>query len=664
MKTKLHNKVEVFSNKKHYIFYNTMYESIYDAIALNKGYNQFIAVGNGKPSDNQKTQKLSNFIKKYTLNTEMLQNNIEKDTIFVKNSLVISDSIFDDCYITEVGLCDDDENNPDIYNYITFISENSPFGIKKEKGIDIVIFLYIYLVILDKNNGFICGGKNPLISYLLGENFSFQIYAGKGKNLSKNILFERAFFEDINRTKVERTYSKNEGELQLSFTANLAAGETDEIIFASDKNILARRNILKQKSVISDTQNFISTNSQIILPDDVCEIQKVIDNSSGEEKIDYEINKYADSFAEKFSLNFNQFCDSQTPRFVSKDGKYLFFVKNDEVFGYKNENSKLLGLTTNKVRAWHIKKIVCTHDFVFVFTEFAPYLYIYKIDDNNVLRTAQNDLNFFEKYDDIEGYNFIDAVITNSNKLMLAIILNNGNGLTIYFDYNSETMAFALAHYKISNYDFSYLIALDGNIYSDARIVFLKGDEASNNCKMVTHFADGTVRDVATVLAYDLTHNTKKIEVIGRAVIVEKTDEENIKIYYYPDNVEMDTSQFLISDVNWFSRDLYSMVQKYSDGSFAAFNLTNIESVKPFKNSLSEFVDISKIISIEFLKDMLIVFLDDENEKVVGISLYNNKTILENFDDEREYQITYTQFDKLGKNNKGVRAELRLNLSL
>lgn len=663
MEVELHNKIELYFNKKQYIFYNTMYENVFDAIALKKAYNQFLAVGTGSPNNNQKTQKLSNFVKKYMLNTEFVQNNAENDSVFIKKSLVISDSTFDNNYIAEIGLCEDKNDNPDIYNYITLISDELPLGIKKEKDEDIVIYLYIYLNIVAKNKAVLCGGKNPLISYLLGEGFSGDIYAGKGKNLSENILFERAFFEDSSRVKTTITNTKEDG-FRLSFSANLPAGETDEILFVQGENVVARKNILKQKTLITESQKFTSTNSQIVLPDDICEIKKIIDCLDETEKNDYKINKFSNSFAEKISLQFSGFCDSQSPRFVSKDGQYLFFVKNDDVYGYKNENGKLLNLVTSKIRIWHIKKIISSHDFVFVFTDFAPYLYIYKVDEKNVLQPVQNDLNFFEKYEDIEGYKFIDAVLSNSGKLILAIIFADGKGASLYFDYNSETLAFAIKSYQISNYNFSYIVALDGNIYSDARVMFLQGGDTSYNCRLVTHFADGTMRDVATVLAYDLTHNTKKIDVFGRAVVVEKTGNLGVNIYYYPDTVQMDTEQFPAPDVNWFSRDLYSVIQKRSDGSFVALNLTNIENVTLFQNSLSSFVDVSKIVGIEFLKDMILVFLDDENEKVVGITLYNNKTILENFDDEREYQITYTKFDKLGKNNEGIKAELRLNLSL
>ena len=117
MQVKLHNKVEIISKEKTYVFYNNLYESVLNQLKFLKPYNKFIAVGNGLyNNNNEKTQKLTNFIKKYELNDEFISNNIKNNELYIKKSLVIRDDDLDDEYICELGLCADENDNPIIYD--------------------------------------------------------------------------------------------------------------------------------------------------------------------------------------------------------------------------------------------------------------------------------------------------------------------------------------------------------------------------------------------------------------------------------------------------------------------------------------------------------------------------------------------------------------------
>ncbi len=661
----LHNKLEVFVDEKKYIFYNTMLASVFDALANFEAYNKYLAVGIGTYQDNEKTQKLSEFTKKYTLNHEILQNNLTSDVLFVKKSLVISDDEFCDNFITEVGLCCDSSDNPTIYNYITLVSEELPFGIKKAKGEKLVFNLYIYLDISNAGIGNFCLGENKLIGFLLGEGLNEKLYVQRGKNLSENVIVYRGYFEDENRVEAKFNFEKSDF-LTLTFEADLGVGETDEIVFICGENVVARINVLNINEPVQLKLELLSKNNNILdIGEDACEILSVVNINSQESENSYQKISYARSFGEKISLPFSGLFDSETPRFVSSDGKYLFFIKNDLVYGYKNENYTLTSLVTKNVRVQHIKKIIALDDFVFVITGYDPYVYVYKIDTNNVLQKQLIDLNRFDYFSEFEHVYSVDVVMTKEGKFIIAAILDGGKGVSIYFGYSEENSALIYEDYLLSDYDFSYIVAINKNIYLDAQVMYLKGAEYSYDCRIVTHYADKTVRDVATVLAYDFTHNTKQIYAIGRAVVVEKTTQPSVQIYYYPNIVQHELSGLQEEVEDWFSRDLYYLIQKYEDGTFKTFNLTNIDEATEFESGLENFVDQSKIQNFEFLNDTLLVFLNDPELPVVGINLLKNHVLLENVSAAgTSYDVSITKFSKLGANNKGVKAGIKLNLSL
>jgi len=661
----LHNKLEVYLGEKQYTFYNTMFISVFDALANFEHYNKYLAVGIGDCQNNEKTQKLSKFAKKYTLNHEILQNDIVNDVLFVKKSLVISDNDFCDNFITEVGFCDDSSDNPTIYNYITLISDETPFGIKKEKGEKLVFNLYIYLEISKVGIGCFCSGENKLISFLLGEGLTEKLYAQRGKNLSKNAIAYREYFEDKNKVEAKFSFEKS-NTLTLSFEADLGVGETDEIVFVCGKNAVARINVLNAHNSVSLQCNLLSKNNNILdIGENVCDVLSVVKTSSQESENSYKKVSYARSFSEKISLPFSGLFDAETPRFVSSDGKYLFFVKNDSVYGYKNENYSLTNLVTKNVRVQHIKKIIALDDFVFIVTGYDPYVYVYKIDANNILQKQLIDLNRFDYFNEFENVYSVDVVMTNEGKFIIAGILDNGKGVSIYFGFNEENSALVYESYLLSDYEFSYIVAINKNAYMDAQVMYLKGAEYSYDCRIVTHYADKTIRDVATVLAYDFTHDTKQIYAIGRAVVVEKVSHPSVQIYYYPNIVQHELGGLQDEIEDWFSRDLYYLIQKFDDGNFKAFSLANIDEAAEFEIGFENFVDQSKIQNFEFLNDTLLVFLNDSDCPVIGINLLKNCVLLENVSEVgTAYDVGITKFNKLGSNNEGVKAGIRLNLNL
>ena len=336
MKVNLHNKVEVFVGEKKYIFYNKMYKKIFDKISQKLSFFDAVALGNGIANDNEKTQKLSNYIKKYNLKCDKLQNNIEKGVLFNRKSLVLNDIELEGEFITELGLCDDLEDDPNIYNYITLISGETPDGIYIKKGEQILFVLYIYLELETENLGLFCLGENPLIKLLLGDGLDDEIYAVRGECLSENVLinrnkvgFEEKFLASLN-FKIEDT-------LTLSFSAELGAGETSEIVFICGEQNVARINVLDYNNSQSQTLSISSEENNIIfLEDEIKDVNQVTNITNSEVETEWKLKRFSNKLSDAAVVENFKIFNYQTPRFLSKDGRYLFFVKDDYIYGYEN----------------------------------------------------------------------------------------------------------------------------------------------------------------------------------------------------------------------------------------------------------------------------------------------------------------------------------------
>lgn len=665
MKINLHNKIELFNGKNKYVFYNKMFESIYDALEKFESYNEYIAVGIGVENQNEKTQKLSKFIKKYGLTDEFVQNDITKGSLFIEKSFVIDEMELADSYITEIGLCENKENDPNIYNYITLISNETPNGIKKNYGEKWYVKITIYLKLSAESEGLLCAGENKLISFLLGSGLNDQIYAYRGQNLTDNVLIERGFFESLDKKETMISIERNNG-LCFKFEADLDSGETDEIVFALGQNIVARINVMNYKNASLLTENFISTENKVLNlgGNNIKSVNEVFNLNGNIKENNYQFFKYANSFGDEILVPFLKNFNYDTARFVSKDGNMIFFVKNDYIYGFRNENYQIKEIVTGNLFLQDIRKIVSFDNFVFVLLKYKPFVQCFCIVDNVFKKVELNSLGF-EYYNDLENAINVDITMTKNDKIILASIFQDGKGVSAYFDYDEMNKRLNYDSCLVSNYDFSYLVAMYKNNYSDAAIIFIKEAEYSYECRMVTHYADKTYRDVATVLAYDLCHNTKEIYAKGRAVIVEKITSPKVFIYYYPELENYNLSLIQNEEDDYFSSDLYYLIQKYDGNQYKVYNLVEYNKLVEYENQLEDFVDVSKILGFEFLNDTLLIFMNDEENLIRALNLKKNYGLIENVSSALEgYQVTYEKYNKVGLNNEGVKASLILVVSI
>lgn len=667
MKLNFHNKIEVVSNEKTLVFFNSMLPSIFSAIQNQEKFTNYLAIGTGAPSENQNVFKLSTHLKTCKLQTELIQNDISKGVCYIKKSIVLSD-YFDlvGKHVTEIGFTHEISNEPTIVNYISLISEDTPNGVYISKTDPVLIYVYLYLNINSNNNFVLTAGKNPFVSFLLGEGLSGNFYATRGNCLIDNSLMERQASDFLTKFEcfVNFEFIADNNLLNLTIQSNLNVGKTYEIVFLIENEPFARLQMLNIKPKTLQSINFSPKESFVIdLGEDVSHVEKIVNNSTNQEESNTYFKNYATSFGDKITLPFNLMFNADTPRFVSKEGDKIYFVIDDQVYGYVNENYQLHSLNTSNIQVQQITKIVSFENFVFVFSDTEPFVSAFCYNNDNFDKIEIQSLT--ELKTTLSSALFVDAVCSKSNTFMIAAIdFENNFGHTFYFNFDESTNTFTYISKLVAEYQFSYLLAMHKNNFSDARVMFLKEGEYSNQCKIVTHFPDATVEDIYTVLGYFYTKDTKEVYVKNRAVITEKTTSPRIMLFYYPQMYQYKLPLISDEDDDYFSTNLLYLIQKRGS-SFEIYNLVGYNTPQKFKNGFSDFLKQESIVDFEFLNDTLLIFTNNESEPVIGLNLQETSGLIENVSDNMvTYNVSMSNYNILGNNNEGVIATFHATISI
>lgn len=667
MKLNFHNKIEVVSNEKTLVFFNSMLPSIFSAIQNQEKFTNCLAIGTGAPSENQNVFKLSNHLKTCKLQTELIQNDISKGICYIKKSIVLSD-YFDlvGKHVTEIGFTHEISNEPTIVNYISLISEDTPNGVYVSKTNPVLIYIYLYLNINSNNNFVLTAGKNPFISFLLGEGLTGNFYATRGNCLIDNSLMERQASDFLTKFEcfVNFEFIADNNLLNLTIQSNLNVGKTYEIVFLIENEPFARLQTLNIKPQNLQSINFSPKESFVIdLGEDVSHVERIVNNSTNQEESNTYFKNYATSFGDKITLPFNLMFNADTPRFISKEGDKIYFVIDDQVYGYVNENYQLHSLNTSNIQVQQITKIVSFENFIFVFSDTEPYVSAFCYNNDNFDKIEIQSLT--ELKTTLSSALFVDAVCSKSNTFMIAAIdFKNNFGHTFYFNFDESTNTFTYVSKLVAEYQFSYLLAMHKNNFSDAKIMFLKEGEYSNQCKIVTHFPDATVEDIYTVLGYFYTKDTKEVYVKSRAVITEKTTSPRIMLFYYPQMYQYKLPLISDEDDDYFSTNLLYLIQKRGS-SFEIYNLVGYNTPQKFKNGFSDFLKQESIVDFEFLNDTLLIFTNNESEPVIGLNLQETSGLIENVSDNMvTYNVSMSNYNILGNNNEGVIATFHATISI
>lgn len=661
MKFTFHNKLTIKLFNKNYEFYNTMLNSTLEALSNFDSYNKYISIGNGEAGTAQNNFHLTNYLITSKLNFSSFQSDISKGNLFAIYEYKLLKHNINSNFIKEVGLSDNN-TEPTIYNYFSLVSDENPNGLDITNSEEILFKVTINLNINENNDIILTSGNNPFIEFLLGNGLE-EVYSCLGSNYSNNTRISRIKPINSNLIKCSKNANLVDNLLNIAFSCQFKQ-KIDEILFLTNNKVFARKNLKEYKNITSKSETMTAKDNYVIkINSDIKNVTSVINNSTNSNETNYLISKYANSIGDEIINPFNNLFDFETTKYISKDGKLILFILNGKVYCYKNENFEIIQINTREITDDEITKIISFENYIFIISKIKPFISTYIITDN-VVKKINNNFENLDNYSELETLRDIDITLCENNKFIAGILTQNGNALSIYFDYSSSN-GFIYSSYLTNSKVFNYVIAMLKNNFCDGRMIYLKEGSTSAECRIVTHSSSAQETDIYSYLAYALTVNSKRIYCKGRALISEKTTSPIIVIYYYPQVYEYKLSLIQEEIKDYISEDIYYIAQENENKIFKLYNLVGYDTPEEFSNNLSEFMNCETIQEIVFLKDSFLVFTNDENEKIKSFNLNLSNTQIENVSDkDASYSVSYNEYNKLGSNDETVTINFKAEVTL
>ena len=661
---KLHNKICVQSNGKSYTFFNQMFRNTYNQISKFEPYFSHLAVGTGFKNSFE-SYTLASHKKTIPLETESLQDDISKGKLCSRKVCIVDSLDLDGMFLTEIGICTSTISDPEIFNYFSLISEELPQGIMKEKGKPIIFTVYVYLSLENTEN--LTLGHNPLIDLILGEGIENKnIYAMRGCNLSSKPNLDRAVpvLGEKFPAKISFEISNS---LNINFEFDLKSGEINEIVLLINDVPFFRTCVQNHKNKISTTLNIAPKEHYIVdVGKNIASVVSVTNTETATTETQYHSKAYATEFGDKIQLPFHNMFNAETPRFLSKDGKRIYFLIDDYIYAYENSNFEINEIATYDLHIQNIQKIVAFDDLIFLLVKEEPYIQAYRLTNQNIEQLSFN-INNYTLKNNLAAVADFDATISYDNTFMFGFIFaENKSASAVYFSFNEEQKQFNFEHENnFSSYELHNVVAMLRNNFSDALLIFLKSGEYSYDCKIINNYPNKTYTDVNSVLSYYYTKDTKSIYAKGRAIVIEKQTSPALWLYFYPQIYRYNLP--LLSDEvdNYLSTNLLYLIQKHKNNNYRIYSLVGYKSPEEFSNGFPSTLDKSKILDFEFLEDTLLVFLNDKKEKIVAFNLKTTNLLIENVSSTTAtYEIVAEKYNLLGENNEGVIVQFALNITI
>lgn len=662
MKFNIHNKLEILLGEQNYTFFNTMLSSVFEKYSNFGSFNNFILIGDGEPSKKQEAFKLTNQIYTTKLNLEIIQNDISKGQLYIRKNFIIDSNILIGNHITEIGITDS-INSTTIYNYFSLINQDFPNGIYKSNE-KLYGTITIYLELNFNNENFsILGGSNNFINYLLGEGLKSNISAVAGdyyKTDKTNLIF----YPEYNIEYPLKININNNNPLEISFEIDTNKTTLNSLFLLLNKTpfaLLKLQNyyiLSENNSVFAPKQHYI-----IDIGKNIETVESIINTTTNQPEIDFCVRNYCNEFGHKVDISFNNLINKNTPRFTSNDGKYIAFVIDNNIYLYKNYNYELSQINTHGLYVQQIKNIHIIDNLLFIFSSIEPYIFVYFVNENELTK-CEIDFNNFQDLALLNTATKIAIAKSKTNQILIGLINNeNQNGETLYLKIENHQLIFESN--IISEYNFSYVLAINSNNFCDAQIIYLQEGEYSHTSKIVYHYPDKTQKDVYSSLAYTLCNDAKEIYVKDRAIIVEKTTTPKIQIYHFPQ-----VYQYLFPEIEnecdyHISNNLLYMAIKSTNGSLRFYNMVGYNEIFEFVNEIPEDIKNKNINDVVFLNDMFLIFFDDENNTVAAYTLKQNRILIENLSSNTDnYLVKYKSYKLLGENNEGAIIKILMNISI
>ncbi len=669
MKFNFHNKIEIKAENNSFVYFNQVLPSVFEPLSQFESYSAYLAVGFGTNDNVEQTYTLADFFASYPLEVDTINSDISKGTLFVKKNVRIDDENLSGKYITEVGITNGNSQNI-VYNYFNLIDEQSPSGIFKKTGEDLLISITTYLEISQKDYFILTTGDNKFIEFLLGEGIDGEITSISGKNLISNDSSSYAYYVDESVTKMpcQISFDISESSLNFSIETTFSSGDLYEVCFLIGNSMFARLNICEFKPEYATTITLQPKTHYVIdVGKDIKSVESVENLTTETLESDYYIKSYANSFGAVIENPFNNLYDNNTARFVSKEGDKIIFVKDDKIALYKNENYNISEVFKDTVSYPNIVNIVLFDDVVIIFTKESPYI-TFLITTSSGYETYS--LTSTDEFDFSVLYNmfYADATQAKNGIFIVGVIDNETHyGHAFYFERNDDEKTFNMVKYYLSEYYFSYVLAMYKNDFSDAQLMFLKEGDTRADCKIVRFYDDQEMDNVYSILAYYYTYETKEVYAKNRAVVVEKTTRPYVWLYYYPQMYRY--SLPLLEDQNeldnYISTNLLYLIQKLSNSNYKIYNLVGYNDPTEFEGGFPEYLNQETFLDFEFLDDILLIFTSDSNNPIIACTLFNNNTLIENVSsNEDSYLISYNKFESEIAENNYIKITLTVEVNI
>ena len=662
MKFKLHNNYEITHNGKVYKAYNTLLSGVYQKIANLEEYTSRIAVGTGTTERTFTDNKLSNYYASFETTTEEISCDPSNSTLYIKKLVNFDQSDTTTFSFCELGLACSNETNCDIFNHVLLKDESGNVVTITKNASDIMqIRVTIFLELENNSQALFTSGDNALIKQILGEKLNLadkNLYAVRGECLAPNVDFDRCLPDLTKAVKCKCTLSQSQNVFSLNFSAKLGVGKTEEILIVFANQVCIR---LKTNNSTQAKTKQIQTGS-----DKVCEVDQdvntiqAVTSASNQAITNYNLIKYGNKITDKNTNVFDQTFDSNTTRFVAKDGKHILFIKNQTTYLYKYENYNFVRVLSNNLPTSNILNLEIYQNKICCVLTQSPYVRIFDITQNG---TIENSISL--GYYNMTSYSYdwlkASSIITENQKIIIGLVLNNQSQtpIAIRLTKNSDGVYVdQIVHLEIDHAD--KIISVLHNAYVESQILFVTSLIENDMAHAMQKVNETSVAYVGgSVPAYGLLEASTEILSGGKILFAQKSTSPYTRVYYLPGYT---SAELTFSDgvKHYLSYDGDYLIAKYQDGSYKLFNSHRDKTLTEFNESYKTLINFTNATDFVFVGDLLLVFSSNSTEPLNSFMIKKNLSRIDNVSQEN-INVTYLQNTYLGEGeDEGVMVTLTL----
>ncbi|MBR2909751.1 MAG: hypothetical protein IKC11_05360 [Clostridia bacterium] len=665
MNINLHNKFEITLRNKTYTAYNTLLNSVYDKITNLSQYTSHIAIGTGTKKLTQEEHKLGNYLRTFTAETEEIQADISKGTLYIVKTTTIPEddnSIFS---FSELGLTDCGDFSPTIFNHVLLTDSNGePVSITRNPGDLMQIKVTIYLELTQNSLGLFTIGENPLIKQILGEDLKLEdnsLYAIRGDNLTENIQTARTTPDLSQAIKCNTSYTQNQTTYDILFSAELGEGTTEEILICYANTVCMRINTLETNAPTQETLLITPTNKVLEVGENIKEINSVTDDIDQTQIENFKTVKYAKKITDKITNLFDLPFTYNSTKFVSKDGNLIAFIKDSTVHLYKYKDYSFEKVKTN-ILAENTIKLVMFEDIIVQFLTTSPHIKIYKIVDGATIE-KNVDLTFYNASSYSYDWLDVDANLMLSGTIKIGAILNNADYTPIVINLTpsgEDKYIDSIVRPQLTSAKKIYTIYK--NNYGEPALGFLTDTYAGGTYYFQEEFYDQSsyLKD-SNEIQYNLLAGTSKLLTSGKTILAQKESSPYLYVYYYPDynsaptNISQGVDHFVSCDGNY-------IIIKNELNEFKIYNLHQEGVFIPFEKGFPEDEVFLNIKDCIFVGNLVLILTETE---IYAYALKTSNTRIEALPSyDKNYSVSYNKYNLLGnKKLEGVKIELKLSFN-